>query len=81
MMIMSMETKLDKIQFLHYPMTNSKSVLEQWLRNPKLVDLENFAEFPKKAEFPDKSKLPAKRGFELTETRKEDSIPPANPGS
>jgi len=41
----------------------------------KIPDIANFAKFLKKTELLDK------RGFELTEKRKADSCPPANPHS
>ena len=41
----------------------------------------NFIKLPKKTELPEKFKLLAKRGFNLMETRKNDSCPLANPHS
>jgi len=61
-------------------MYNTISPHEQsW--NPELLNFANFAKLPKKNKLPDKFKLPDKRGFELTENKRANSCPPANPHS
>ena len=45
----------------------------------EIVDFVNFIKFPKKTELPEKFKLPDKRRLELTEKRRADPCPQANP--
>jgi len=79
--IMNMQKKVYTIHFSHHLMTDSQPVFKQWSQNPEVANFANFSELKKTPKLPEKLELTETREFKVTETRRADSCPLANPHS